>query len=606
MFRNVKLYGIFPPKPLSKFPSLIIEPRRWRATSCQPWMLLMEKAGAKAMIIPYRETHSNKMIISAEHNIEIPNVSIHQRMLENFQSIAKKSPKRKVFINAKTGESVTYGELHRASYCVSAYLKNLGFRQHDVCAVVLRNTWEFFAIWYGICLRGGAMTPASPLFTEAEIAQQLKDSNSKVVVCEAITLPRVIAAADQCKTIQKIIVVGSYYGIKAPNLAMFKDILQVKPNFRESYPRVNLKTDICYLPYSSGTTGPPKGVMHSYQNVMTMTEIFSNYFRTGIFANLQTHWNFDNENFPGLLPFYHNFGFIAVMSVTLLGGTVVYLNKFEPEAFFDMLQNYKIKVAFMVPPMLVLMSKTPMLDKYDLNHLRFILSGAAPLSDDLVNMVRKRLPNLKDIGNGYGMTELTCAATSPCPGDYNSKASGKILPNMQFKIADPDTGRSLGVNEEGELCIHSPAQLIGYLNRPKATEEIFDHDGFVRTGDIAYYDENHYIYVVDRRKELIKVKGLQVAPAELEALLLTCNLVKDVAVIGVPHERSGEVPKAYVVKATPSATAQAITDFVKSRVANYKELAGGVEFVDEIPKSPAGKILRRQLRDLEKKKRAKL
>ncbi|CAD5227679.1 unnamed protein product [Bursaphelenchus xylophilus] len=543
------------------------------------------------------------MIVKSEENIRIPNVPIHQLSLESFLETARKSPNRKALIDATTGEGPTFSELHRASYCFSAFLKTIDFAERDVCAFVLRNCWEFYPLFFGTLLRGGAMTPVSPSFMEDEIAKQLIDSNSKVVVCEAISLPRVIAALDVCKTVKKIIIVGSYYGIRANNLVMFKDILKLTPDFYERQKRPNMDKDICYLPYSSGTTGPPKGVMHCHKAVLTMTEVFRHYIVNQSLPKIQRFWNFDNEYFPGILPFYHNFGFISTLSTIIAGGTVVYIKKFEPEGFFELLQNYKVKFSFVVPPVLVLMSKTPLLDKYDLSSLRFLVSGAAPLSGDVILTVKKRLPNIGDVAQGFGMTELACAAFVPQFGEGSPKSSGKLLPNLEAKIVDPETGKLLGRNTVGELCVRGPTQLIGYLGRPEATKDIFDSQGFVKTGDIAYFDEQNFLYVVDRRKELIKVKGLQVAPAELEALLLTCKLVKDAAVIGVPDDRQGEVPKAYVVRFSPSTTENDIKEFVKSRVAKYKQLTGGVEFIDEIPKSPSGKILRRELRDLESKKK---
>uniref|UniRef100_A0A914EH47 Uncharacterized protein n=1 Tax=Acrobeloides nanus TaxID=290746 RepID=A0A914EH47_9BILA len=257
----------------------------------------------------------------------------------------------------------------------------------------------------------------------------------------------------------------------------------------------------------------------------------------------------------------------------------------------------------LVPPILVFLAKNPIVDKYDLSSVEFIMSGAAPAGKDLIEGVYKRLPNVRFITQAYGMTECGMASHVPILNKEHYAASGRLLSNFEQKIVDIETGQELPRNKVGEVYIRTPSNMLGYLNKPEATAECLSSDNWYKTGDLGYLDDDGWLYIVDRLKELIKVKGLQVAPAELEDLLLSYPDVQDCAVIGVPDAKSGEVPKAFVVKKNPNLTEQQVYDWVKSKLAPYKWLQGGVEFVDEIPKSAAGKILRRFLREREKNKK---
>jgi acyl-CoA synthetase (AMP-forming)/AMP-acid ligase II len=355
---------------------------------------------------------------------------------------------------------------------------------------------------------------------------------------------------------------------------------------------INPAEDIAVLPYSSGTTGKAKGVMLTHRNIvgnivqcegMTSADLLSS-----------------DDRIIGLLPFFHIFGMVAIINIGLVrGATIVSMPRFDLEQFLKLIQEYKITRVNIIPPVLVALAKHPIVNQYDLSSLVELASGAAPLSAELTQQVMDRIGC--SVLQGYGMTE-----TSPVTHYYNhalassdKRASvGPLIPNTEAIVVDVVSGEPLGIDERGEVCIRGPQVMKGYLNNPEATAFTIDKDGWLHTGDIGYADEQGFFYIVDRLKELIKYKGYQVAPAELEALLFSHPAVADAAVIGSPDEEAGEVPKAFVVRKA-EVTADEIMAWVAERVSPQKKIRR-LEFVDTIPKSLAGKILRRVLVEQER------
>jgi len=298
------------------------------------------------------------------------------------------------------------------------------------------------------------------------------------------------------------------------------------------------------------------------------------------------------------LPMFHIYGIMYYLIINIyLKHTVVVYNKFDLEAVLSGIQKYKVTHLNVAPPVALAFAKHPLIDKYDITSLRVLNSGAAPLGKELQEEVFKRTKVA--IRQGYGMTETpTSTLMSPYTPGHIRKigSSGILIPNVEAKIISVEDGKELGENERGELWVRCPNMMTGYLNKPD--ENIIDKDGFLHTGDIAYVDEDGDFFVVDRLKELIKYKGFQVPPAELEALIVTHPKVADVAVIGKPDELSCELPTAYVVlKPNQKITEKELADWTNAQLSHYKHLRGGIYFVDHIPKTPSGKILRRILRD---------
>jgi acyl-CoA synthetase (AMP-forming)/AMP-acid ligase II len=304
----------------------------------------------------------------------------------------------------------------------------------------------------------------------------------------------------------------------------------------------------------------------------------------------------EDEKFIAVLPFFHIYGMQVLMNTGLrAGATIITMPRFDLEQFLQLHQDYRITRSFVAPPIVVALAKHPLVDQYDLSALEQVFSGAAPLSAELALEAGARLGC--EVVQGYGMTELSPVSQLTPPGQFKPGSVGVTAPNTELRIVDPSTGEDLGLDADGEMWVRGPQVMKGYLNNPEATAATLDADGWLHTGDIGHVDADGHVFVVDRLKELIKYKGFQVPPAELEALLLTHPAVADAAVIGRPDAEAGEVPVAFVVlKPGQTVSADEIKSFVADQVAHYKRL-GDVRFVEAVPKSASGKILRRLLRD---------
>jgi 4-coumarate--CoA ligase len=317
-------------------------------------------------------------------------------------------------------------------------------------------------------------------------------------------------------------------------------------------------------------------------------------------SNLKEEIPLDELCILGLIPWFHAFGCITLINVLMVAVKVVFIPKFEEGLFLSCIENYQINCIFMVPPLMVFLAKHPLVENYDLSSLKLLLVGAAPLSKEVEDAVTTRLPHVKTIIQGYGMSEMTLSVLSQLPGLPKKAGSvGVVARGMYVKVIDPDTGKILGPNQRGELCFKGSQIMRGYIGNEKETKNTIDEEGFLHSGDIGYFDEDQQFFIVDRLKELIKYKAYQVPPAELEAIILENPKVKDAAVIGMPDEKSGELALAYVVKQDDiELSAQEVIDYVAARTSPAKRLYGGVRFIDAIPKNVSGKILRKDLRVL--------
>ncbi|KAG5326936.1 4CL1 ligase, partial [Acromyrmex heyeri] len=304
-----------------------------------------------------------------------------------------------------------------------------------------------------------------------------------------------------------------------------------------------------------------------------------------------------------LLPFYHGYG-IGMMMIGLISRcTMIIMSTFEPKLFLTLIQKYKVTHVPVVPPILTFLAKHPLVDRYDFRSVRELVCGAAPLGKDIVTAVKTRL-GIKYIRNGYGMTELSIVNSVSGRNDDNDDSfenpgTGLLVPGFLSKVVDLETQETLEAGQVGEICCMGEQVMLGYWNNPEATKQTIDQDGWLHTGDIGYFDNKNRLHVIDRVKELIKYKGYQVAPSEIETVLLSHQAIKDAAVTSRPDERNGEISMAFIVK-QPDATitAQDVQEFIKQKLSEQKWLHGGVQFVDAIPKNPSGKILRRELRTM--------
>jgi acyl-CoA synthetase (AMP-forming)/AMP-acid ligase II len=490
-------------------------------------------------------------------------------------------------IDGVTGRAMSYAELDEAVRRVAASLCARGLAKGDVFAILSPNAVEYAVAFHAVALAGGVVTTLNPLCTEEEIAKQLADSRAKYLLAAPALLERARGASAQL-SLRELFVLGEC-GDEATPFAELYESDGVVPEVL-----IDPREDLVALPYSSGTTGASKGVMLTHRNIV---------------ANLRqiegTEHALQTDTLICVLPMFHIYGLTVIMNFGLYAGaTTVVLPRFDLEEFLVAVKKYKVTMGHVVPPIMLALAKHPSVARYDLTSLHTIFSAAAPLGAELESEVAARLGC--HVKQGYGMTEAS-PGTHMAPHDPARGKPGSVgmpVPNTECKIVGVETGAELGANEEGEICVRGPQVMKGYLNRPEATAETVDPEGWLHTGDIGYADSDGHFFIVDRKKELIKYKGFQVAPAELEALLVTHAAVADAAVIPSPDEEAGEVPKAFVVlKNDRAATADELIAFVASHVSPYRKIRL-VEFVAQIPKSPSGKILRRVLVARERARRA--
>jgi acyl-CoA synthetase (AMP-forming)/AMP-acid ligase II len=512
-----------------------------------------------------------------------PDVAIPEVSLTDFIFASTRDFKNKTaLVDAPTGRSMTYAEFENAVRRVASSLARKGFKKGDVLAIFSTNCLEFAITFHAVAMLGGIVTPLNPLYTAEEAAFQLRDAGARLLVTVPLCMDKARAAAKAAK-IEELFVFGESEGA-TPFASLLAGDGEV--------PRVEIdpKNDLVVLPYSSGTTGLPKGVMLTHHNIV---------------ANLCQMDGLDyfhhDDTLLCVLPLFHIYGLVVVLNMGLhLGSTIVIMPRFDLVQFLEAIQKYQVTLSHIVPPIVLKLAKDPSIDNYDLSSLRMIFSGAAPLGAELSRECMDRIKC--GIRQGYGMTE-TSPVTHSSPADPASMrlgAVGTAAPNTEVKLVDPATGAELGPNEEGEICVRGPQIMKGYLNNPEATTRTIDSEKWLHTGDIGYADADGHFFVVDRVKELIKYKGFQVAPAELEAVLLTHPAIADAAVIPMRDDEAGEVPKAFVVT-RQEASVEEIMDFVAARVAPHKKIRE-VEFISQIPKSLSGKILRRVLIEQERAK----
>ncbi|KAH7404878.1 hypothetical protein KP509_15G048400 [Ceratopteris richardii] len=516
-------------------------------------------------------------------DIEISDhLTLHDYVFEQ----ASLYPDKTCVVEHSTGREYSYAQVQSISRRVAAGLVQLGIGQGDVVMLLLPNCFEFVVLFLGISMRGAIATTANPLYKPAEIHRQVQAANAKLIVTQAQYVEKL---AEECAHHIEILTIDSI-------VEGFKHVSVLLEADEKHYPHdvVIDSDDVVALPFSSGTTGLPKGVMLSHKSLITSVA------QQVDGENPNLHFSTEDVVLC-VLPLIHIFSLNSVLLCSLrAGSTVAIMQRFDVLHFLQLIEKLRVTVIAVVPPIVLAITKYPTVGQYDLSSIKKVLSGAAPMGKELEDAFRSRLPNAV-IGQGYGMTEAgpvlsMCSSFAKFPTPVKSGSCGTVVRNAEMKIVDTETGASLPRNQAGEICIRGKQIMKGYLNNPEATALTIDEGGWLHSGDVGFVDDDGEVFIVDRVKEIIKYKGFQVPPAELEGMLIAHPEIHDAAVVPEPDEEAGELPVAFVVRANGSDISEdEIKRYIHKEVVFYKRIYK-VYFTESIPKSPTGKILRRELR----------
>ncbi|KAG5672098.1 hypothetical protein PVAND_002253 [Polypedilum vanderplanki] len=539
---------------------------------------------------------SNKediVIKSPMQPLNYPKITIDQFIWDKYSKWMNKI----AVIDGVTDRCLTYAKLRDQCRTLAVHLRtSLNLKSRDTIAICLPNSLEFPIITFAACEAQIVVTTINPIYTADEIARQLADSNATILFGLATMSAILKSAVDKTNKNIRIIYITENEaeaipndGIKFNDLMISKvDLSALKEIDRDCY-------ETTLLPYSSGTTGLSKGVMLSHMNMVSNCMHLCSPEMAHTFDAIGDY----QDIIPCVLPMFHLYGLSLMFSTLAQGCKLITLKSFNPNTFLNTLEKHKASVLYVVPPIIIFFNNYDKIGPQHTQSIKYVLSGAAPLGGSDIEKFLKIAPNAKFL-QAYGLTE-TSPLTHACYKNTKSFAGvGSPVNDVESKIVkvdDPEF-KGLGPNQSGEVLVRGPNIMIGYHNNEKATKETITPDGWLRTGDVGYYDENQEFFITDRLKELIKVKAYQVAPAELEEILRMHDEIVDAAVIGIPNAATGELPRAYIVPTSNSKINEKIVkDYVAQKVAEYKRLEGGVEIVDSIPKNATGKILRRQLKE---------
>lgn len=540
-------------------------------------------------------------------DIYIPNhLSLPQYCLQRAREIADKP----CLLQGKAGKSYTYGEVELCARKVASGLANIGVEKGETVMLLLPNCAEFVLVFLGAAMRGAIVTTCNPFYTKGEIEKQVTGSAAKLIITQTPCVEKLASIVANRPHVKVMVIDRTRYsatpipdtknaGLETSQSehATCSDHLHISELMEAAEgacPEVEIDPDdVVALPYSSGTTGLPKGVMLTHRGLVTS-------IAQQVDGENPHLWMTEEDVVLCVLPMFHIYSLSIVLASLRVGAAIAIMGRFEIGALLEVVQRERVTVAPLVPPIVLALAKSPLLPSFDLSSIRILMSGAAPLGKELEDSFRARVPQAI-IAQGYGMTEAGSVLSmglsfAKYPFPVKSGSCGTVLRNAVVKIIDPETGASLPHNKPGEICIKGSQIMKGYINDITSTSNTIDEEGFLHTGDIGIIDDDEELFIVDRVKEIIKFKGFQVPPAELESILINHPLISDAACVPQKNEVAGEVPVAFVVPMQEACiTEDEVKDFVSKQVVFYKKLHK-VIFVNHIPKSPSGKILRKELK----------
>ncbi|CAD5227988.1 unnamed protein product [Bursaphelenchus okinawaensis] len=531
-----------------------------------------------------------------------PTKPVHEWMFDYLKKNQEERPDQPMFIDYYTKEETYPQDIIDRTKILAKFLVSRNFNKGDSIMAAVENGWEYICMNLATAAIGGAISGANVAYTEHELTHQARLSSCKIVLCQDYVVQKILNILDDCPDIHTIVQIGKNVPKTNKNVtlisihAIIADETYINDNDLPQV-NINLTEDVFSLPTSSGTTGLPKGVkLTHYANVFAV-ENFGRFLTEEVGKKIEKDWDWRNETCLLALPMGFGYG-QCVASCCMMNGTRgIMIKGANTKDVADAIDKYNVSIYFMAPMMLIGLLHHKKQNPDSLKSLKIVVSAGGPIKEQVATAIEKYFYYVPFVGQLYGTTETMCIASHDAR-DKNPLASvGRLMPNVELRIIDSNTNTELGINEPGDIQVKVSSSAPGYINNPEANKELYTSDGFLDIGDVGYIDEKGFLYLVDRKKEMLKVGGRQASPSELEDILMTHPLVQDCAIVGMPDPLTDQRITGFVVRRDHSLTEEECLKLVNSKVSEFKQITGGIHFMDAIPRNANGKILRRKIKE---------